>query len=235
MACNTLTKEEEVSQLRNLRSHSTRLLDYLNAVENNTPLLSLDKTEQRILRKLGVLETTQNITEEAEASDFRLYENRPLTEALLIDIGLAGHAAAEPNVIGCMCSAFAQGLSLSTAKDSRRITELCEEGAQWSLRLWQQSWKEAEQTRNDARLKKSIEAYRHAYAFHRYLTLSIPVAGQQTEHEANIHHMDMSLDHLFLDIQRGLSDERFNARLGRDVVMGLSKYAMPTEILKAML
>ncbi len=158
-AYDTLTNSEEFGQLRNLKSHSQQLAAYLTAVENNTPLLpSLDKIEQKILRKLGILEMTYNITEDAEAGAARLYENRPLTEALLIDMSIAAHAAATPNVIGCMRSAFASKAWIyPPRKMPNRLQALCEESEQWSPASGN-SRQDAEQKQTIS-VSKTIEAY----------------------------------------------------------------------------
>jgi hypothetical protein len=201
--------------LTNLKNHADSISVYLKSLEEDsaTSAKITDPNEQKLLCTLGILVPTTSITidDDAAKSIDRLYEHRLLTMGLLRDVQAAApHAASAPNVIRCMHTAFSQATGLSGTKESDKdlMKTLCENSAAWSLALLQQPWDQDQSPKaavtNADRLTNTISAYEQVCLLRDRLSVEVVEQGSTTQHATNLQNISDTLDHLLLDIQRGV-------------------------------
>ena len=236
---------ECTTKLTGLKAHAASISAYLKSLKKDSvPALNItDPAEQALLCTLGILvpETPEAIDEAAAESVGRLYEHRPLTMGLLTDVQAAApHAASAPNVIRCMRTAFSQATGLSVTKKSDKESDkelmkaLCENSAAWSLALLQQPWDQDPSPKaavtNADRLTHTISAYTQACALRDRLSVEVLEKSYQTQHGLNLQNISDTLDHLLLDIQRGVVHTNTE---GSAAVLALSLHDTPEKQLNA--
>jgi hypothetical protein len=203
-ARDTLTSGEESHQLKNLRSYVKTISMFLEAVEKSRDLPAIDDVVYKIFCEIGILlPPTVVVSSVALQSLSRMYENRPLTKGLLLDVQMAAHAAATPEVMGCMGTAFVQAKTAFVGKEL--MQKFCETAALWSSRLLGQSWLSHDETTKNTRLNYAMSAYHHGDALRNRLALNVVMDTGHAQSARDLQNMIDTLDNLFLDIQRGVA------------------------------
>jgi hypothetical protein len=229
---------EGTDKLKKLDVHSTNLQKYLTELEASGTLPNItDPNEQKLLCELGICLPATPASAAASTTHL-LYDNRPLTQGLLDDLYHAHTEAANPAVIDCMRTTFRQAMDISntSSADQKLMSTLCEDSAKWSSSLWQHPWKEVDAATNSKRLQTSIGAYDQLSALREKLSLEVIDDANPTQKEAhtkNLENLAATMDHLFLDIQRGLRDDTLETTANKDAVISLTAHTSDQEKLKA--
>ena len=231
-----LNQSGQGTKLTGLKAHAASISAYLKSLaEDSVPAHNItDPAEQALLCTLGILhETPKAIDDAAAESVGRLYEHRPLTMGLLTDVQAAApHAASEPNVIRCMRTAFSQATGLYGTKESDKelMKALCENSEAWSLALLKQPWDQDQSPKaavtNADRLTHTRSAYTQACALRDRLS----EVDKQKQDDLNLQNISDTLDHLLLDIQRGIAHTNTE---GKAAVLALSLHDTPEKQLAA--